>query len=250
VVLIFHRDGVKMHQADSDVQFFRSEEKPWALVDSTEMSRDVCKAFRRASQMGRAWIVLATSPVTKRCDRLRKECHAGVFVMDNFTREESRALRSVFIAGILFYMAYSLSTVHGLDAERFMEKYNKWGPSARTCLGLAWGVITERELENEVVVIARKFAENPRPICIGICPEDGADWLFTSVPLSPERDVSALRVATPYLKGFIVEAIARTNAAKQVSFYTEARYHPFFRSAFGYIFEIFFLSLDLFQPGQ
>ena len=135
-----------MHQADSDGLFFRSEEKPWALVDSTEMSRDVCKAFQRASRMRRAWIVLATCPVTKRYDRLRKEIHAGVFVMDYFTREESRALRSVFIGSILFCLAYSLSTIHGLDAERFMENYNKWGPSARTCLGLAWGAITEREL--------------------------------------------------------------------------------------------------------
>jgi len=144
--------------------------------------------------------------------------------MDCFTREESRALRSVFIASILFCLAYSLSTIHGLDAERFMENYNKWGPSARTCPGLAWGAISETELEYNVVVAAKKFAENPRAICMEADREDDPHWLFTSV-------------AMPYLKGFVVEAIARTDAARQVLFCIEASNHPFFRGAFGYVFE-------------
>ena len=65
-VLIFREDGVKMHEADYDGGFFFLDgEKPWALKDSTETSRYPCRAFQAASQMGRAWIVLATSPVKK-----------------------------------------------------------------------------------------------------------------------------------------------------------------------------------------
>ena len=83
----------------------------------------------------------------KRYGRLRKECNAGIFVMEYFTRKELRALRSVFIATILFCLAYSLSIIHELDVQQIMENYNKWGPSARTCLRLAWGTISERELK-------------------------------------------------------------------------------------------------------
>jgi hypothetical protein len=226
-----------MYQADSDGLFFDSEEKPWALMDSTKTSRHVCRAFQRASRMGRAWIVLATSLATKRYDRFCKESDAGVFVMDYLTREESRALRWVFIVTILFCLAYSLSIIHGLDTERFIENYDKWGPSARTCLELARGTISEAQLENKVVIAAKKFANDPSAMYMEADSEDGSHWLFTSVPSSPRRGVSFLRVATPHLKEVIVKAIARIDAAKQVSFYAEASCHPFFRSTFGYIFE-------------
>ena len=229
-----------MHEADSDGLFFRSEEKLWALVDSSETNSHVCRAFQRASQMGRAWLVLATSPARKRYDRLRKECSVGVFVMDYFTREESRALRSVFITTILLCLAYSLSIIHGLDVERFLENYDEWGPSTRTCLGLARGTITEDELEDKVAKVAKKFAENPRAIFMEEDSEDGSHWLFTSVPSGGRRDVPVLQVATPNLKEFVMEAISRTNATQQVSFYAEASSYPFFRSEFGYIFENYF----------
>jgi hypothetical protein len=65
--------------------FFPTGEKLWSLTDSTEMSTYPCRAFQVASQMRLAWFVLATSPTTKRYDRLRKKCNAGIFVMEYFT---------------------------------------------------------------------------------------------------------------------------------------------------------------------
>ena len=111
VFFIFRQDGVEMHRINSLGLFFRSDERPWALSDSTETSKYPCRSFQLASRMGYAWIVQATSPATIRYDRLRKECNAAVFVMKYVTRDESRALRSVFIASILFLnrLAYSLS---------------------------------------------------------------------------------------------------------------------------------------------
>ena len=84
-VLIFREDGVEIHEADSGGFFFRTGEKLWSLTDSTEMSTYPCRAFQVASQMRLAWFVLATSPTTKRYDRLRKKCNAGIFVMEYFT---------------------------------------------------------------------------------------------------------------------------------------------------------------------
>jgi len=53
--------------------------------------------------MGTAWVVQATSPATKRHDRLSKECNAGLFVMAYFTDEELQALRLVFVTIVLVY---------------------------------------------------------------------------------------------------------------------------------------------------
>ena len=239
-VLIFREGGVEMHEADLADMFFRGGEKPWALVDSSETSRHPCTAFQKASQSRLAWFVLTTSASAERHGRLRKECMAGLFVMEFFTREESRALRLVFISTILLCLAYSLSIIHNLDVQQFMTNYDKWGPSARTCLMLAWRTISEEALKGKVENAAKKFAENPRAITMEAESDEGSHWLFVSLPDNPERDRPVLRVGTPYLREFVVQAIANIDAAKQVSFYTETSSHPYFRSAFGYIFEKFF----------
>ena len=166
--------------------------------------------------MNCAQFVLATSPATNRYDRLCKECLAGVFVMDCFTREESRALRSVFIASILFCLAYSLSIIHGLDTEHFLENYDKWGPFACTCLILELGVISEDWLKKKVALVAKKFAQNFHVIDLEADPDDGSHWLFTSFPFGPKRDCSVLKVPTLHLKRFIVDAIASSNTARQI----------------------------------
>jgi hypothetical protein len=188
--------------------------------------------------MGRAWIVFATFPAESRYDRFRKECNAGVFVMDCITLEESRALRSVFIATILFCLTYSRSIIYKLDVERVVENFTKWGPSARTCLMLAWGTLTEKELQFDVGIVAKKFAKDPTATTMEANPEVGSDLLFT-FPDDPERGTHTLRVATQHLYGFVVQAIAAIDAAKQVSFYARASGHPSF-GAFDYIFEKYF----------
>jgi hypothetical protein len=173
--------------------------------------------------MGRAWIVLAASPAaspaTKHYNRFREERYAGLFVMDCFTREESRALRSVFIATILFWLAYSHSIIYGLDAEHFVEYFEKWGPSVRTCLRLAWGTTTEEELEYDVGKVTKKLAEDTFRIMMGANSEVGYHSVFATLPNSPKRASFTLRVATPHIRHFVMQAIASLDAAKQVSFY-------------------------------
>jgi hypothetical protein len=240
VFFIFREAGVEMHRVNSLGLFFCPEEKPWALSDSTERSRYPCNAFQSASVMGRAWVVQATSLATDRYDRLRKECNTGLFVMNCFTREESRALRLVFITTILFCLTYSHSIIHELNVENFLKSFDKWGPSARTCLRLAGGTITEQELEKKMCMVAKNFAENPTAITMEPNPEADSHLLFTTLPDGPERSSAMLQVATPYLHCFVVEAIAKIDAAKQISFYSEASSHPYFRGAFGYVFEKFF----------
>jgi hypothetical protein len=239
-VLLFREGGVEMHEADSDGEFFHTGAKTWALADLNGWSPHLCQAFQLASKMGRAWFVLASSPARNRYDRLRKKYYAGIFIMEYFTREEIQALRSVFIATIRFCPAYFLSRIHELDVQQMINYYNKWGPSARTCLRLAWGTISERELKGIVDILAKKFAENPRAVTMESESEEGSHWLFASLPTNAERDASVLRVATPHLRGFVVEAIASIDAARQVAFYSEASGHPYFRSAFGYVFKKFF----------
>jgi hypothetical protein len=110
VFFIFSEDGAEMHGANSMGLFFsRSRERAWALTDSTETSRYPCKASQAASRMGRAWVVLSTSPAKeKRYNRLRK-CNAGIFVMDSrrITGTEVGLHRKHSILSGLFTQHYS-----------------------------------------------------------------------------------------------------------------------------------------------
>ena len=143
------------------------------------------------------------------------------------------------------WLIYFLSIIHNLDVQQFMTNYDKWGPSARTCLMLAWRTISEEALKSKVEKAAKKFAENPRAITMEAESDESSHWLFVSLPGNPGRDLPVLRVGTPYLREFVVQAIAKIDAAKQVSFYTETSGHPYFRSAFGYIFKkVFYLWLS------
>ncbi len=104
--------------------------------------------------------------------------------------------------------------------------------------------MTEQQLECNVRAVAKKFAEDPLAVTASAeanpASEVGSHLLFTTIPASAERDTSILRVATPHLDSFVKTAIASLDAAKQISFYSQASSHPFFRSAFGYIFEKYF----------
>ena len=173
--------------------------------------------------------------------------------MECLTREEARALRLVFIATILLCLAYSHSIIYGLQTGDFLVNFDKWGPSARTCLQLARGLLIENQLESRAEEAAEKFVNNPSAINIEGNAEVDFHLLFTTFPIGPERDVSALRVATSHLMDFVVKAVAKINAAKRVSLYTRASNHPSFRSAFGYVFKMFYyiwLSSDPDDPDN
>ena len=103
-------------------------------------------------------------------------------------------------------------------------------------------MLTEQQLESKVSAAAKKFAEDPIAVTTGVetNPEVGSHLLFTTVPVGHMRDLSILRVATPHLSSFVKNAIATIDAAKQISFYSQASGHPFFRGAFGYVFEKYF----------
>ena len=250
---VFREDGVEVHEANSDGLSFNPEEKIWALTDSTEKTRTPCNAFQRASQLERAWSILTTSPTEERYDRFCKECGVGVFIMECLTREEARALRLVFIATILLCLEYSHSIIHGLQTIDFLAYFDKWGPSARTCLKLAWGSWTENQLKLRAEKAAKKFVNNPSAINWGGNTVVDSHLLFTTFPIGPKRDESTLRVATSHLKDFIVKAVGKINAAKQVSFYAQVINHPTFRSAFGHVFEKFYhiwLSSDPDDPDN
>ena len=189
MIFIFHEDCVNVCSLDADGLVFGSGKKIWALSDSTEGTKWPCLAFQKGSKMGTAWIVQATSPAKERWDRWSKGCDAGLFVMDCITPQESRALRLVFIATILFCLTYSHSIVHGLDVERFQQYFTKWGPSARTCLRLMWGTLTEPRLRNDASNAAKKFAKNPASLTMEAYSETDSDLLFTTLRSGPERDI-------------------------------------------------------------
>jgi hypothetical protein len=98
---------------------------------------------------------------------------------------------------------------------------------------------------------AEDFAENPSAINREGNAAAGSHLLFTTVPIGPARVISTQQVATSHLRDFVVRAVAKIDAAKQVSFYAQASSHPSFRGAFGYVFENFFyiwLSSDPNKP--
>ena len=105
---------------------------------------------------------------------------------------------------------------------------------------MARGTITEAALEENAVIAARKFAEEPLAVTMDAIPEIGSHSLFVTDPVKPERAVSTLKVATERLSKIVKDEISATDANKQVSFYAQASGHPYFRGAFGYVFEKFF----------
>jgi hypothetical protein len=65
-----------------------------------------------------------------------------------------------------------------------MGHFDKWGPSARNCLELASGTITEEELEFKANLAAMKFAEDPVTVAMEANLEDNSHLLFTTIPAS------------------------------------------------------------------
>ena len=122
-----------------------------------------------------------------------------------------------------------------------MIYFNKWGPSARTCLALVSGTMTENLLESKVNLAAKKFAEDPVALTtMETDLENNSHLLFTTFPVDHNRDISTLRVATQHLHHIIKNAVSNIDAARQISFYFRASGDPYFRGAFGYVFEKLF----------
>jgi hypothetical protein len=69
---------------------------------------------------------------------------------------------------------------------------------------------------------------------------DASHTLFTVFPNDQRTDFT-LRVTTPYLRGLVMEEIAKFDTADQISFYHRASSLPQFRGTLGYMFEECFL---------
>ena len=122
-----------------------------------------------------------------------------------------------------------------------MNYFNKWGPSARTCLALVSGTMTENLLESKVNLAAKKFAEDPVALTtMETDLENNSHLLLTTFPVDHNRDITTLRVATQHLHHIIKNAVSNIDAARQISFYFKASGDPYFRGAFGYVFEKLF----------
>jgi hypothetical protein len=67
--------------------------------------------------------------------------------------------------------------------------------------------MAEEELEYNVGIIAKKFAEYSFAILMEGNSEAGSHLLSTTFPDSPERDLSTLRVAAPHLRRFVMHVI-------------------------------------------
>ena len=102
-------------------------------------------------------------------------------------------------------LTYSDSIIYGLDVQRFQDNFTKWGPSARTCLGLAWGTLSEKELQNNTETVARKLAEDPTIAnTMQVDPKIDLHLLFVTHPNGPKRYVHTMHIATQYLNNLLV----------------------------------------------
>ncbi|KAF8503641.1 hypothetical protein F5888DRAFT_1631557 [Russula emetica] len=192
---LFSEKGVEMYNGETTAWNFQIEGKLWALSDSKPEpgSRHPCPSFQWFSQQKHAFIVQATSPAEE-----RKSTQIGHHPISN------------------------------IDIKRFLGHFNKWGPSARTCMRLAGGSLTENELQRKATSAAKKFARDPAVVTMEASSQDDSHVLFTVTPIEDRSD-STLRVTTPYLCGLVVREIAIFDAAEQVSFYHRASDLPQFR---------------------
>lgn len=139
------------------------------------------------------------------------------------------------------HLTYSHSTILNLDVNIFLKHFRKWGPSARTCIGLARGTLPETELQLNATSAARTFAKDPSAVTMEAPTPDSSHVLFTVTPDDDSRTASTLRVATSYLSGLVMGEIAKIDVADQVTFYHRASSVPQFKGTLGYIFEKYFL---------
>ena len=137
-------------------------------------------------------------------------------------------------------MNYSHSKIFRLDAKSFLRNFKKWGPCARTCIGLTCSSLTEERLQEDATIVARKFAQDPATFAMQAQSSDASHTLFT-ISLNDNRSVYTLRVSTPYLRGLVMEEIVKFDTEDQILFYHRASSMPTFRGTLGYMFERYFL---------
>ncbi|KAH9003512.1 hypothetical protein EDB86DRAFT_3241318 [Lactarius hatsudake] len=175
-----------------------------------------------------AWIIQTTSPLETRWKGWAKQYTADTFVMNGFSAAEITAL----------------GKVQGLDASALLRNYEKWGPSARTCVRLVRD--PQREFRHAIVVnnAADAFVERPPPRTTFDAIEV-FDVLFSVRPEVEEnggRTVPVAEMATEHIKRIISCAAAGAEAHKRIKFYRTISTQAAFKGSAGDMFEGFVLS--------
>ena len=132
IFLLLDKTGVRAYDADIGGKF-ALKKRVWALSDSNSITEWSCRAFLWSGNKRDALIVQTTFLEKKRWYQWAKERSASHFVMDCFTFDEMRALRLGHRRGrsIRSDLFFSQSIILGLDVERFLRNFKKWGPNAR-----------------------------------------------------------------------------------------------------------------------
>lgn len=196
--LVFHDDDVDMHPLNLDnPDVFPTG--TWALSDSSIKDKVPCSAFRSAAKRGIAWIVQTTSPSEERWKAWKKELSASMYVMDYFSKVEMTALGKIL----------------NLNTENIQHFYDKWGPSARTCVWLTRCPEDEVEHEYAVERAARRFVGESASNGASVDAIRSSHILFSVRPKDHDtggRKVLLADIATDVIRTIISYAAADVEA--------------------------------------
>ncbi|KAH9074282.1 hypothetical protein EDB83DRAFT_2549740 [Lactarius deliciosus] len=225
-ILVFRDDGVYRHPQDAEPDCFPA--RTWALSDSSHRAKQPCDVFMDAAQQYIAWIIQTASPLEENWRGWAKQLTAVTFVMNEFSAEEITAL----------------GKVQGLDASALLRNYEKWGPSARTCVRLAREPAEERHHAIVVNNAADAFVERPPPLTTF----NAIQVFHVLFSVRPEgedrggRTVPFAEMATEHIRDIISCAAAAALARKRIEFYRIISTQPSFKVSASRMFEGFVLS--------
>ncbi|KAH9026175.1 hypothetical protein EDB85DRAFT_1893491 [Lactarius pseudohatsudake] len=210
-ILVFRDDGVYRHPQDAEPDYLPTG--TWALSDTGRLDEKPCNTFLKAAGQHTAWIIQTAPPIGGEVETVGKAVYCGY--------------------------------VQGLDASALLRNYEKWGPSARTCVQLARDPAKGRYHAIVVNNAADAFVERPPPrttfdaievfhVLFSVRPEVEEDRGGGRVPVAV--------MATEHIKRIISCAAAGAVARKRIEFYRIISTQPSFKVSAGKMFEGFVLS--------
>ncbi|KAH9048284.1 hypothetical protein EDB84DRAFT_299074 [Lactarius hengduanensis] len=223
---VFQEDGVSRYPLTADPDSLPAG--TWALSDY-DQTQLPCAAFLEAASWGTAWIVQTTSPLEHRWKKWKTQRSADIFVMDYFTIEEMTVLGNIL----------------GVNTSDLRRNYERWGPSARTCLRLSRNPPAEREYEKAVEGAAKRSVKDPDVERDDFDVRTITQILFSVRP--EEKDEAGRRIqfvdlASDRIKTIVSYATANTRAQKRIKFYETISTQPGFEASAGQIFKGLVLS--------
>ncbi|KAI9446795.1 hypothetical protein H4582DRAFT_2070118 [Lactarius indigo] len=223
---VFQEDGVSRYPFTTDPHHL--PRGTWALSDSNNLP---CPTFLEAASWGTAWIIQTASPLEQGWKKWKTQRSADIFVMDYFTIEEMTVLGMVL----------------GLNTSDLRRNYERWGPSARTCLRLSRYITTEDEYEKTVEGAAKHFVNDPDAIELdfNMTTTRITHILFSVRPKEKEetgRRIQIADLASDRIKTIISDAATHARAQKRINFYDTISTQPGFEASTVQIFKGFVLS--------